>query len=49
MAIQQKQKQDATKRPSGAAATRPWRELVQRITPENQHGKIDWGKPVGNE
>ena len=24
-------------------------ELVQGITPENRHGEIDWGKPVGNE
>jgi len=23
--------------------------LVSRITPENRHGEIDWGKPVGNE
>jgi antitoxin MazE len=23
--------------------------LVAAITPENRHGEIDWGKPVGNE
>jgi antitoxin MazE len=23
--------------------------LVEGITPENRHGEIDWGKPVGNE
>jgi antitoxin MazE len=24
-------------------------ELVERITPENVHKEISWGKPVGNE
>ncbi len=24
-------------------------ELLVRITPENIHKEIDWGKPVGNE
>ncbi len=24
-------------------------ELVSQITPENRHGEIDWGPPVGNE
>jgi antitoxin MazE len=24
-------------------------ELVRRITPENRHTEIDWGKPVGKE
>lgn len=23
--------------------------LVSRITPENQHHELDWGKPVGKE
>ena len=25
------------------------RELIDRITPENSHELIDWGKPVGKE
>lgn len=25
------------------------RELIERITPENSHELIDWGKPVGKE
>jgi antitoxin MazE len=25
------------------------KELVDQITPENRHGLIDWGKPVGKE
>ena len=24
-------------------------ELVSQITPENRHGEIDWGPPVGTE
>ena len=24
-------------------------ELVAQITPENRHGEIDWGPPVGKE
>jgi antitoxin MazE len=24
-------------------------QLVERITPENLHNEINWGKPVGNE
>ena len=24
-------------------------QYVAEITPENRHGEIDWGKPVGNE
>lgn len=24
-------------------------ELVSRITPDNRHGEIDWGRPVTNE
>ena len=24
-------------------------ELVERITDENRHEEIDWGRPVGNE
>lgn len=24
-------------------------QLVNQITPENRHGEVDWGKPVGNE
>ncbi len=24
-------------------------QLLERITPENLHKEIDWGKPVGNE
>lgn len=24
-------------------------QLLDRITPENVHGEIDWGKPGGNE
>ena len=24
-------------------------QLVERITPENLHKEINWGKPVGNE
>jgi antitoxin MazE len=24
-------------------------ELVKGITPENIHGEVDWGEPVGNE
>lgn len=24
-------------------------ELVARITPENRHDEIDWGKPMGKE
>jgi len=24
-------------------------DLVSRITPENRHGEIDMGEPVGNE
>ncbi len=24
-------------------------ELIARITPENRHGEIDWGPPVGKE
>lgn len=24
-------------------------ELMAQITPENQHGEVDWGKPEGNE
>jgi antitoxin MazE len=25
------------------------KDLVEGITPENLHGEIDWGKPVGKE
>ncbi len=34
-----------------AAATSfvPLDELLDRVTPENRHGLIDWGKPVGKE
>ncbi len=24
-------------------------ELLEQITPENLHGEVDWGGPVGNE
>lgn len=24
-------------------------ELIAKITPENRHAEINWGKPVGNE
>lgn len=24
-------------------------ELVEGITPENQHGDVDWGRPAGKE
>jgi antitoxin MazE len=24
-------------------------ELIARITPENRHGEVDWGLPVGKE
>ena len=24
-------------------------QLVAGITPENRHGEVDWGKPVGHE
>ncbi|WP_449280307.1 AbrB/MazE/SpoVT family DNA-binding domain-containing protein [Lentibacillus salinarum] len=24
-------------------------DLLAQITPENQHGEVDWGKPQGNE
>ena len=24
-------------------------ELIAGITPDNRHGEIDWGPPVGNE
>ncbi len=24
-------------------------ELVAKITPENRHGEVDWGPPMGNE
>jgi antitoxin MazE len=39
----------------GALVVRPRRkrysieELVEGITPDNRHGEIDWGKPVGKE
>lgn len=27
----------------------PLKELIQNIKPEQLHGEIDWGPPVGNE
>jgi antitoxin MazE len=33
--------------PSGRVYTLD--ELVDRITPENRHDEVDWGRPVGKE
>ena len=47
--IRHKQKEGATKQPTRADRKPTLEEFVQRITPENRHGEIDWGEPVGNE
>ncbi len=37
------------KRPSRRKRRYTLDELVAGITPDNRHGEIDWGAPVGNE
>jgi hypothetical protein len=49
VAIEGKVRADKLKAVSADTSRYDLRSLVDRITPENRHELIDWGKPVGNE